>query len=80
MDDYKYSRNIWVDAVEDYLKDKKDNWYKQPNNVVGVLVNPLTGKPATNDDKMKRIMFYVRGTEPSNDDPVFDEILDLNKN
>ena len=79
-DDYKYSRGIWVDAVEGYLEDKEDNWYKQPNNVVGVLVNPLTGKPAKQDDKVKRVMFYVRGTEPSNDDPVFDEIADFKKN
>ena len=76
LNDYNYSRNIWVDAIEGYLKDKEDNWYKQPNNVVGVLVNPLTGKPATNDDKVKRVMFYIKGTEPSNDDPVFDELLD----
>ena len=76
LNDYNYSRNIWVDAIEGYLKDKEDKWYKQPNNVVGVLVNPLTGKPATNDDKVKRVMFYIKGTEPSLDDPVFDELLD----
>ena len=74
--DYSYSRDIWADAVEGYLKDKEDNWYKQPKNVVGVLVNPLTGKPATNDDKVKRIMYYVKGTEPSNEQAVFDELLD----
>ena len=79
-DDYKYSRSIWVDAVEGYLEGKEDNWYKQPNNVVGVLVNPLTGKPATQNDKVKRVMFYVRGTEPANDDPVFDEIADFKEN
>ena len=73
---YDYSRNIWVDATEGYLKDKEDTWYKQPNNVVGVLVNPLTGKPATNEDKVKRVMFYIKGTEPSNYDPVFDELMD----
>ena len=78
--DYKYSRGIWVDAVEGYLEGKEDNWYKQPSNVVGVLVNPLTGKPAKQDDKVKRVMFYVRGTEPSGDDPVFDEIADFTKN
>ena len=24
----------------------------------------------------KRIMYYIRGTEPSNTDPVFDEIME----
>lgn len=79
ISDYKYSRYIWVDAMEEYLKDHEDSWYKQPNNVVGVLVNPITGKPATDNDEKKRIMYYVRGTEPSNTDPVFDEIMDNNK-
>ena len=72
--DYKYSRGIWVDTMEGYLTDHEDSWYKQPNNVVGVLVNPFTGKPANEYDEKKRIMYYVKGTEPSNTDPVFDEI------
>lgn len=76
--DYKYSRNIWVDAMEGYLDGHEDSWYKQPNNVVGVLVNPITGKPATENDSNRRIMYYVRGTEPSNADPVFDEIMQDN--
>ena len=74
--DYKFSRNIWVDTMEGCLKDKEDSWYQQPNNVVGVLVNPITGKPASEDDEKKRIMYYVRGTEPSLADPVFDEIME----
>lgn len=76
--DYKYSRNIWVDAIEGYLEGHEDSWYDKPNNVVGVLVNPITGKPATDNDTNKRIMYYVRGTEPSNTDPVFDEIMTYN--
>ena len=78
--DYKYSKNIWVDAMEGYLKDHEDSWYKQPNNVVGVLVNPITGKPATIDDEKKRIMYYIRGTEPRGDEPVFDEIMEITDN
>lgn len=76
--DYKYSRNIWVETMEGYLKGHEDSWYKQPSNVVGVLVNPITGKPATETDTNKRIMYYVRGTEPTDTDPVFDEIMEDN--
>lgn len=65
--DYKYSRNIWADAMENYLKDKEDTWYEIPNNVVGVLVNPITGKVATATDKNKKILYYIKGTEPKND-------------
>lgn len=76
--DYKYSRNIWVEAMENYLDGMEDHWYEQPNNVVGVLVNPITGKPATEADEKKKIMYYVKGTEPSSTDMVFDELLELN--
>lgn len=78
VSDFKYSKNIWVDAIEGYLKDHEDSWYNQPSNVVGVLVNPITGKQATESDEHKRIMYYVRGTEPSDSDMVFDEIMEDN--
>lgn len=72
--EYKYAQNIWLNAMESYMKDKDEAWYSQPSNVVGVLVNPITGKPATDNDEKKIIEYYVKGTEPSEDDPVFDEI------
>ena len=76
--DYKYSRNIWVEATETYLDGKEDSWYKQPSNVVGMLVNPITGRPAVESDAKKKIMYYVKGTEPTSTDMVFDELLEQN--
>ncbi len=78
LNDYKYVKSIFADSIEGYLKDKEDNWYEMPNNVVGVLTNPITGMPASESDTKKKIMYYVKGTEPSFTDPVFDEILDSN--
>lgn len=72
--EYKYAQNIWIDSMEDYLKDKEDSWYEMPDGVVGVMVNPITGRPANEKDKNKKIFYYLKGSEPSNDDPVFDEI------
>ena len=72
--EYKYAQNIWLNTMESYMKDKDEAWYSQPENVVGVLVNPITGKPAVDSDEKKIIEYYVKGTEPSADDPVFDEI------
>lgn len=80
VSDYKYSRNIWVEAMENYLQDKEDIWYEMPNNVVGILVNPITGKPATNQDSIKKILYYVKGTEPQETDMVFDELLESTQN
>ena len=72
--EYKYAQNIWINAMEKYLQNKEDSWYKKPNNVVGVLVDPITGKPATEIDKKKIVMYYLKGSEPTGDEVVFDEI------
>ncbi len=61
-------KNIWVDIMENYLKDKKEKWYKTPNNVVGVLVNPITGEIANSNTKNATIMYYIKGTEPNASD------------
>lgn len=58
-------KNTWVDAIEEYLKDKEDNWYQMPSNVVGVLVDPISGQLATNNSKNKKILYYIKGTEPT---------------
>ena len=57
-------KNIWVDTMEEYLKDKEDNWYKTPENVVGVLVDPISGEPATETSTHKKIFYYIKGTQP----------------
>lgn len=62
--DYKYAKNIWADAIENYLRDKEQKWYDKPDNVVGVLTDLNTGKEATNESKLKKILYYIKGTEP----------------
>lgn len=62
----KSSKNIWADAIEGYLKDKDTSWYDMPDNVVGVLVDPINGTLAENKTKKKKILYYIKGTEPIN--------------
>ncbi len=57
-------KNIWVDTMETYLQDKENNWYKTPENVVGVLVDPISGEPATETSNHKKIFYYIKGTQP----------------
>ena len=57
-------KNIWVDTMETYLKDKKDNWYDTPDNIVGVLVEPISGEPATTNTSNSKIFYYIKGTQP----------------
>ncbi|MBE6154705.1 MAG: penicillin-binding protein [Firmicutes bacterium] len=64
------SKNIWADTVEDILKDKGELWYKIPSNVVGVVLNAVSGKP-TNDTSKATIFYYVKGTENSFDDAEY---------
>ena len=56
------SKNIWADTVEDILIDIEASWYDTPENVVGVVLDAVSGKPTT--DVSKATMFYfVKGTE-----------------
>jgi len=68
------SKNAWVYTMENYLKGTEEVWYKKPANVVGVLVDPITGKPASNENTKKRILYYLKGTEPTGEETVFDEL------
>lgn len=74
--EYMSAKNVWIDSTESYLKDKEKVWYTKPSNVVGYLVDPISGKPATEDLKHKKILYYIKGTEPTGNELVFDEITD----
>lgn len=63
--EYSHHKNIWIDTMESYFKQKEASWYEIPNNVVGVLTEPITGALATNETQNKEMFFYLKGTEPS---------------
>lgn len=71
-------KNMWVDAMEASLKDVKSTWYEMPKNVVGSLVDPISGEVTDKDNK--RMFYYIKGTEPYEDYdledllPTFEEI------
>lgn len=62
--DYMYTKNIFADTMEAYLKGKEDHWYSMPSNVVGMLVDPISGSPITTNSNKKRLLYYLRGSEP----------------
>lgn len=70
---FSTTKNIWIDTMESSLKDTEKEWYNMPTNVVGVLVDPITGTLANNETTKKRILYYLKGTEPSDSEMVFDE-------
>lgn len=67
VEDNSIHKNIWIDTVENYLKGKNVNWYDIPNNVIGVLVDPLTGSIAKEDTKNPKLFYFIKGTEPKNE-------------
>ncbi len=76
--EYKYAQNIWyksIEAVEEGKSDE-DTWYDIPKNVSGVFVDPISGKPVTDANQRKKLMYFIKGTEPTATDPVFDEMIE----
>ena len=76
--DYQNHKDIWIETMEEYLKDKKNSWYQPPNNIIGVLVNPITGELAKEGDKNTKLFYFIKGTEPNSNynydlDAVFNE-------
>ena len=63
--DGKQIKYMWADIVENYNKDKKNTWYDLPSNVVGVLVDPISGEIATDSTKNPTMFYYIKGTEPT---------------
>ena len=77
-DDTAFHKDIWVEVMEGFLENSDNNWYEAPNNIVGVLVNPITGELAKDGDKKTKMFYFIKGTEPHNDynydlDAVFKE-------
>ena len=67
--DNGFHKEIWIETMEAYFKNNETNWYDKPDNVVGVLVNPITGKLPTRNEKKTTIYYYIKGTEPYNQEP-----------
>lgn len=57
-------KNIWADTMEDYFSDKETSWYEQPDNVVALILDAVTGETATNSSTAN-IFYYVKGSEPT---------------
>lgn len=55
-------KNVWADTMESIKKD--DEWYETPKNVVGVMLNSITGKIETDINKAS-MFYYLKGTEPT---------------
>ena len=71
--EYKYGQNIWFKATEKYEEGKEDKWYETPKNVTGVLVDPISGKAVGEEATKKKLVYFIKGSEPKDTLEVFDE-------
>lgn len=69
------AQNIWYNMTEAYEENKKDVWYKKPNNLNAFFVDPISGNIVTDNAKKKKLMYFIKGTEPTGTIKVFDENL-----
>ena len=67
--------------METSLKDEPVKYFKETENIIGVYINPASGKLATDRCPSSRLTYFVKGTEPQEycpehfegDDPSKDE-------
>jgi len=59
-----FHKDIWIETMEGYLDTKDSSWYDIPDNIVGVLVNPITGDISTDGNGKKKLFYFLKGTEP----------------
>lgn len=58
----RISKNVWLQTMENYLKEKETTWYETPRNVVGLIRDAVTGEDSK-DSKNSTIFYYEKGTE-----------------
>jgi len=73
--DGKQIKYMWSDIAENYLKDKETSWYDIPSNIVGVLVDPISGEVANESTKNPTMFYYIKGTEPTYIDDSLESLI-----
>jgi penicillin-binding protein 2D len=65
MAEKQYAKQIWVRFMEKSLQGKPKKKFKPTKGVVGVYVDPDNGKLATKSCPVRRLTYYITGTEPN---------------
>jgi penicillin-binding protein 2D len=65
FNDALFAKQIWAHFMHNALADRQVIPFKKPKGVVGVYVNPQNGLLATDQCPVKRMTYYIEGTEPT---------------
>lgn len=60
----RYAKEIWADFMRKSHENLPNETFSIPSGVIGVPVDPTTGKRATPYCNTSRVMFFEKGTEP----------------
>ncbi len=64
---------IWHDVMVEILKDKKNEQFEVPKNVLAMEIDALGGGLPV-DGQAKRTEYFVKGTEPTTQSPIYKEV------
>ncbi len=64
---------IWNKVMSTILKDKKDEQFAVPKNVIAMEIDALGGGLPV-DGQGKRTEYFIKGTEPSSPSPIYKEV------
>ncbi|MGJ9458232.1 transglycosylase domain-containing protein [Oceanobacillus sp. CF4.6] len=59
-----YAKEIWAAFMEAAHEGQAQGAFAMPSGVVGIPIDPATGKRATPDCGTSRVMYFEKGTEP----------------
>lgn len=65
VSDKRYSKNIWIQFMEQALDGTTAKSFKVPKGTVGVYVDAHNGHLATEDCPVRRFTYFAAGTEPT---------------
>ncbi|MBO1512776.1 transglycosylase domain-containing protein [Metabacillus bambusae] len=60
-----YAKAIWAKFMEKALDNESVKAFRPPDGTVGVYINPASGKLATEDCPVRRLTYFIEGTEPT---------------
>ena len=67
--DGNISKNVWVNTMEEYLKDKEPSWYELPSNVIGIPLDAVTGLEPTDKNNVF-VYYFINGSQYVNQETI----------
>lgn len=61
----RYAKMIWASVMENSLKESGSTWFKTPQNVISVSVDPISGAIATEQCENKVTLYYEKDNAPT---------------